>query len=94
MPPDNEKWIDAINPHLVSARMAWFLCQKTKAELVEAVENLAEDEEVWDGFRGILRRCAAVGRFDSLCLRAVVRLGAVSRAGLPVVALIDSRKKR
>ena len=31
-----------------------------------------------------------LGGFDSLCLQAVVRLGRVRWAGLPVIALIDS----
>ena len=49
-PPTNEQWIKAINPYLVTARIAWATCQKTKPELVKAIENLGEEEEVWDEF--------------------------------------------
>ena len=49
-PPTNEQWIKAINPYLVSARIAWATCQKTKPELVKVIDDLGEDEEVWDEF--------------------------------------------
>ena len=49
-PPTNEQWIKAINPYLVSARIAWATCQKTKPELVKVIDGLGEDEEVWDEF--------------------------------------------
>ena len=42
-PASNDEWLEAVNPHLVTARLAYGTMLKTKAELVESFEQLAED---------------------------------------------------
>ena len=49
-PPTNEEWIKLTSPYLVSARIAWVTCQKTKPELVQVVDDLEEGQMTYDLF--------------------------------------------
>jgi hypothetical protein len=43
-PPTNEEWERLANPHLITIRIAWLILHKSKAELVDMVAELFDDE--------------------------------------------------
>ena len=41
-PPTNAGWNEAGANHLVTARLAWIVCHKSKQEMIEAVKKMDE----------------------------------------------------
>jgi hypothetical protein len=72
-PPNNEEWTAFINPHLVTARIAWVTCQKTKPELIEILDEMDEEtgKEMLDGIDAAER---FFGYFQNLLEKAACRI--------------------
>ncbi|RWI92854.1 hypothetical protein [Mesorhizobium sp.] len=43
VPPTNQQWHDAVNPTLISIRLAWSIMHKTKPELIELLGGLDKE---------------------------------------------------
>jgi len=54
IPPTNEQWCDAVNPHLISVRLA-YNCKKSKAELVELLGQWPEDDGDGEAFTEMMQ---------------------------------------
>ena len=72
-PPNNDEWIAFIYPHLVSARLAWITCQKTKPELIEIVDTM-DDETAKGMIDGIEAAERFFAYFQNLIKKATCRL--------------------
>ena len=66
--PTNQEWIDSINPHLISLRLAWVAMGKTKAELVEQLEADGVFKPMLDGIGDTERQMRGLHDLSSAAL--------------------------